>query len=200
MYADTIPDVDERCHLLGTTKLLNSISSFAADGGLRESASWASLRQQIYISLTSQHPLAIDLTTYRNSSAFSGSDDESAANRIIFIFASILTATFQPEIQLPVAQWKDLDAEVQNWNMSKPWNFTPLWIDDSVDEGQDLHQHRTPWPEMLMSHPSQGMSSSPDFLTPTRRICDRGYDLMSHTYHSSWNAILLPGQDHSIYL
>jgi len=161
-----IPDVDERCHLLGTTKLLNSISSFAADGGLREASSWASLRQQIYISLTSQQPLAINLSTYRNSSAFSKSDNESTANRIIFIFASILTRTFQPEGQLSVAQWEELDAEVQGWDATKPWNFTPLWVEPVENKNQDPNQNSGPWPELLMSHPAQGnLADSPSDLT-----------------------------------
>src|ERR1700761_5576924 len=80
-------DNDERRHLFGTTRILNSIASFAADGGLREAASWVSLRQHIYISLTSQHPLTINLTNYGHSNAFHTSEDESWANRIIFIFA-----------------------------------------------------------------------------------------------------------------
>ena len=149
-------DVDERCHLLGTTKLLNSISSFAADGGLREASSWASLRQQIYISLTSQQPLAINLSTYRNSSAFSKSDNASTANRIIFIFASILTRTFQPEGQLSVAQWEELEAEVQGWDAMKPWNFTPLWLEPVENTNQIPDEKSSPWPELLMSHPAQG--------------------------------------------
>jgi hypothetical protein len=179
--------------LLGTTNLLNSISSFAADGGLREAASWASLRQQIYISLTTQQPLAINLTTYRNSSAFNKSDDESTANKIIFIFASILTATFQPESHLSAAQWNDLDAEVHGWNLSKPWDFAPLWVDDSVDTSQDLQACARPWPELLMSRPAQG--KNPAAAQPRLQS-----SRVSDVHYSSWNAILLPVQNPSFCL
>jgi hypothetical protein len=150
--------------LFGTTRLLNSISSFAADGGLRESASWVSLRQHIYISLTSQHPLAINLTNYRHSSAFRELDDESLANRIIFIFASILTLVFGLEKGPSVEQWAELEAEVEAWSMSKPWNFAPLWFTGSADPTDG------PWPNLLMSHPSHGKTPMPSFRSADTRV------------------------------
>jgi hypothetical protein len=143
-------DVDEKCHLFGTTRLLNSIASFAADGGLRESSSWISLRQHIYISLTSQQALDINLANYRDSSAFCQSDDESWANRIIFIFASILIHVFRSHDELYAQRWAELEAEVESWNLSKPWHFTPLWVEKSADS------ERGRWPELLMSYPAQG--------------------------------------------
>lgn len=149
---DTLTDDDERRHLFGTIRLLNTIAAFAADGGLRESASWISVRQHIYTSLTSQHPFTINLTHYRDSSAFSESTDESWANRIIFIFASILTHVFRPENE-PAApgRLEELGEEVEAWSMSKPWNFAPLWEGEARDE----RGKTWPWPEMLMSHPAQ---------------------------------------------
>ncbi|KAL2436836.1 hypothetical protein ABEF95_014779 [Exophiala dermatitidis] len=155
---EELSDNDERCHLFGTTRLLNSIASFAADGGLRESASWVSLRQHIYICLTSQHPLTINLTNYRHSNVFQNSDDESWANRIIFIFASILTHVFRPEgeQQLSVDQWNELDADVRSWDLSKPWHFAPLFM-----ERPDTHTtasdgpRRSVWPEVFVCNPAQ---------------------------------------------
>jgi hypothetical protein len=143
-------DVDEKCHLFGTTRLLNSIAAFAADGGLRESASWISLRQHIYISLTSQQALDINLANYRDSSAFRETDDESWANRIIFIFASILIHVFRPHTELYAQRWAELEAEVESWSRSKPWYFSPLWVEQSADSEQG------PWPELLMAYPPQG--------------------------------------------
>ncbi|OQV01499.1 hypothetical protein CLAIMM_06846 [Cladophialophora immunda] len=145
---------DERRHLFGTTRILNSIASFAADGGLRESASWVSLRQHIYISLTSQHPLTINLTNYRHSSVFRLSDDESWANRIIFIFARILTHVFGDDNeQLSLEQWADLDSEVTSWEVSKPWHFAPLFIDSPGVSA--LESNRSPWPELYVCNPAQ---------------------------------------------
>ncbi|KIX94671.1 uncharacterized protein Z520_09717 [Fonsecaea multimorphosa CBS 102226] len=147
---------DERRHLFGTTRILNSIASFAADGGLRESASWVSLRQHIYISLTSQHPLTINLTNYRHSSVFRISDDESWANRIIFIFAQLLTYVFgdDHEQQLSLEQWTELDAEVTSWEASKPWHFAPLFIESPGVSALDS-SNRGPWPELYVCNPAQ---------------------------------------------
>ncbi|EXJ53542.1 uncharacterized protein A1O5_13213 [Cladophialophora psammophila CBS 110553] len=145
---------DERRHLFGTTRILNSIASFAADGGLRESASWVSLRQHIYISLTSQHPLTINLTNYRHSSVFHVSDDESWANRIIFIFARMLTYVFgEDNKQLSLEQWAELDAEVAAWEVSKPWHFTPLFVESPGVSA--LKSNRSPWPELYVCNPAQ---------------------------------------------
>ncbi|KAK5073384.1 hypothetical protein LTR70_010309 [Exophiala xenobiotica] len=56
-------DDDRRCHLFGARRILDSVSAFAADGGLREAASWLSTRQHIYVSLTEQQPLDINLVS-----------------------------------------------------------------------------------------------------------------------------------------
>ncbi|KIX10229.1 uncharacterized protein Z518_01310 [Rhinocladiella mackenziei CBS 650.93] len=160
---EEMSDNDERCHLFGTTRLLNSIASFAADGGLRESASWVSLRQHIYISLTSQHPLTINLTNYRHSHVFQTSDDESWANRIIFIFARILTYIFRPEDdseQLSLEQWTELDAEVTTWASTKPWHFTPLFMETVATASPSIsmpspERKTMPWPELFVCNPAQ---------------------------------------------
>lgn len=146
---------DERCHLFGTTRILNSIASFAADGGLRESASWISLRQHIYISLTSQRPLTINLTTFRDSQVFQTSDDESWANRIIFIFARILIHVFRPGAErLSMETWEELNSEVSDWNLLKPWHFSPLFLEGSSTSTAPPDQSH--WPELLVCNEAQG--------------------------------------------
>lgn len=140
--------------MFGTTRILNSIASFAADGGLREAASWVSLRQHIYISLTSQHPLTINLTNYRHSNVFHVSDDESWANRIIFTFATILTFVFRENgEQLSLQQWTELDAEVTQWEVSKPWHFAPLFVESPGVSA--LERNATQWPELYVCNPAQ---------------------------------------------
>lgn len=118
---------------------MNSISSFAADGGLRESASWVSLRQHIYVSLTSQQPLNLSLDNYRHSSAFRDFDDESWANRIIFLFAMVLKSIFDDDNvgSLNKEKWAELDADVEEWERTKPWTFAALWSPDSA--GQEFN-------------------------------------------------------------
>ncbi|KAF2737838.1 hypothetical protein EJ04DRAFT_487423 [Polyplosphaeria fusca] len=127
-------DTDELCHHLGTARILNSISSFVSDGGLRESASWVSLRQHIYVSLTTQQPLNLSLEDYRHSSVFREFDDEAWANRIIFLFASVLKHVFNDSGagSLSKERWAELDADIEEWERTKPWTFTALYTDESA--------------------------------------------------------------------
>ncbi|KAF2031745.1 hypothetical protein EK21DRAFT_62618, partial [Setomelanomma holmii] len=140
-------DADEQCHHFGTARILNSISSFAADGGLRESASWVSLRQHIYVSLTTQQPLNLSLENYRHSSVFREFDDEAWANRAIFLFATILQAVFEDDTMeannLSKEKWKELEAEVDEWERTKPWTFSPLYMDADAGERFD-----GAWPQL----------------------------------------------------
>lgn len=140
---------DQRCHLFGTSKLLNSISSFASDSGLRESASWAFLRQHIYISFTKQHPINIDLENYKYSSVFHTNDDEAWANRIIYLFAVVLDKILRHGQGISTHELGRLEGEVEAWYTSKPWDFSPLWGSHSPDTND-------PWPQLYMSHPAHG--------------------------------------------
>ncbi|KAF3005883.1 hypothetical protein E8E13_009301 [Curvularia kusanoi] len=130
---------DEQCHHFGTARILNSISSFAADGGLRESASWVSLRQHIYVSLTSQQPLNLSLENYRHSSVFREFDDESWTNRAIFLFATILQTIFEENGEattnsLTKEKWNALHADVDEWERTKPWTFSALHVEPNAGE------------------------------------------------------------------
>lgn len=138
-------DADEQCHHFGTARILNSISSFAADGGLRESASWVSLRQHIYVSLTTQQPVNLSLENYRHSSVFREYDDEAWANRIIFLFGSVLQCVFEDTSAncLNRDKWGELDAEVDEWERTKPWTFSALNIEPNAGES-----YTGSWPEL----------------------------------------------------
>jgi hypothetical protein len=149
-------DNDELCHLRGVTRILNSIASFAADGGLRESASWISLRQHIYVALTSRHPLTINMTNYRHSSVFQRADDEAWANRIIFVFASTLTHVFKPEGEhLSLVEWDELDAQITSWDSAKPWHFSPFFVDPLSQPVTSPEPKSSSWPEALVSNAAQ---------------------------------------------
>jgi hypothetical protein len=134
-------------YFAGTARILNSISSFAADGGLRESASWVSLRQHIYVSLTTQQPLNLSLENYRHSSAFREHDDESWANRIIFLFATVLQAVFEDNAteanNLSRDKWKELGEDVDEWERTKPWSFTALNVEPDAGD-----KFTGPWPDL----------------------------------------------------
>lgn len=101
----------------------------------------------------------INLSNYEQSSAFHESNDEAWANRIIFIFASILTYVFQPENGPSLQQWMELQADVARWNSSKPWDFAPLWIEELGSPGDQ------PWPEVMMSHDAHGRHAPRELCT-----------------------------------
>lgn len=141
-------DADEQCHHFGTARILNSISSFAADGGLRESASWVSLRQHIYVSLTSQQPLNLSLDNYRHSSVFRDFDDESWTNRAIFHFATILQTIFEENGEantntLTKEKWTELHAELDEWERTKPWTFAAFHIEPNAGD-----KFNGTWPQL----------------------------------------------------
>jgi hypothetical protein len=138
-------DLDEQTHHFGTARILNSISSFAADGGLRESASWVSLRQHIYVSLTTQQPINLSLNNYKHSSVFREFDDEAWCNRIIWQFAMVLQEIFQEsEGQgLNKEKWTELEADVEEWYRTKPWTFSTLY--DNPAAGKEFQGD---WPDL----------------------------------------------------
>ena len=140
--------VDEQCHHFGTARILNSKSSFAADGGLRESASWVSLRQHIYVSLIPQQPLDLSLENYRHPAVFRDLDDESWTNRAIFLFAIILQTIFEESGEantnsLTKEEWTELHAEVDEWERTKPWTFSALHIEPNAGE-----KYNGSWPQL----------------------------------------------------
>ncbi|KAF3031861.1 hypothetical protein E8E11_002239, partial [Didymella keratinophila] len=141
-------DADEQCHHFGTARILNSISSFAADGGLRESASLVSLRQHVYVSLTSQQPLNLSLDNYRHSSIFRDFDDESWTNRAIFHFATILQTIFEENGEanintLTKEKWTELHAELDEWERTKPWTFAAFHIEPNAGD-----KFNGTWPQL----------------------------------------------------
>jgi len=152
-------DDDRRCHLFGTRKILDSVSAFAADGGLREAASWVSIRQHIYVSLTEQQPLGINLQNFRHSSVFldDSTRNEDWANRIVFIFATILDYAFAPAQTPAPERWHELHADVESWFRTKPWDFAPLW------------QNMSPTPRVVVSTPASvpGSASTPKDPLPS---------------------------------
>ncbi|KAI1206297.1 uncharacterized protein F4807DRAFT_235297 [Annulohypoxylon truncatum] len=158
---EEIGEIDERCHHLGASRIINASSSFAADGGLRESASWVSLRQHIYVSLTTQRPLDLSLGNYRCSSVFRESHDEAWANRIIFCFANILKHVFENDTlgRLSQEKWNELDVELREWDSTKPWTFAPLAEEQFVDKSADLGraEWQGKWPELLVAQPAQAV-------------------------------------------
>lgn len=97
-----------------------------------------SLRQHVYVSLTTQQPINLSLENYRHSSVFRDFDDESWTNRVIFLFATILQAVFASDEMeantLSKEKWNDLSDEVDEWERTKPWSFCALFIEPNAGE------------------------------------------------------------------
>ncbi|KFZ24404.1 hypothetical protein V502_01122 [Pseudogymnoascus sp. VKM F-4520 (FW-2644)] len=118
--------MDEKCHLLGQSRLLNSMAKFSHCGGLGEAASWVSLRQDIYISMISKQPISIDLKIYEKSQSFEKKDDGSWANVMVYLFARVLALAFSPNNEHLHDEWQYLDRSIEEWNASKPKTFSPM--------------------------------------------------------------------------
>lgn len=129
--------MDTGTHLLGSTRLLNSASTFASQGGIGEAASWIVLRQCLYLSITRSQPLRINLGNYKASAAFRDSEPESMANRIILLCAQILTPAVDARQGLDAETWGVLGREVDMWRGEVDWPFAPDedGVGDGVGEG-----------------------------------------------------------------
>lgn len=109
--------------------------------------------------------------------------NEDWANRIIFVFGTILDYAFAPATTPAPERWHELKAEVQAWYDTKPWDFAPLYqnmnpepkivvstpasVPGTATTPKDpppFHMTRSasissypvkPWPELLMAHRAQ---------------------------------------------
>ena len=86
---------------------------------------------------------------------FHNSDDESWANRLIVIFARILTYVFRDDgEQMSLREWMELESLVEQWEVSRPWNFTPLFAESPRVSAL---QPNSSWPELYVCNPAQVM-------------------------------------------
>lgn len=117
---------DNRFHLEGTARILNSIPDFAASGGLAEAACWLSLRGNIYISLTTQSPLTIAPENFLNSTCINREDDYSHSQRMVLHLAFLLNRAFTaPANEQDIAR---SEAEIAEWDLLKPDSYYPTLV------------------------------------------------------------------------
>ncbi|KAJ6100263.1 hypothetical protein N7467_001798 [Penicillium canescens] len=112
---------DNQFHLTGTTHILNTVSTFGSSGGLGEAAAWLCLRQDIYISLTTQRPLRTDLQSFYQSDVFRRNDDFAWSSRMVFLLAKVLQSAFTDS-----ATAHGIGAEIDEWYSTKPYTFEPV--------------------------------------------------------------------------
>ncbi|KAJ5444797.1 uncharacterized protein N7458_008669 [Penicillium daleae] len=123
---------DHQFHLTGTSHILNSVQRFGSSGGLGEAAAWLCLRQDIYVSLTTQRPLRTNLENFRGSDIFTRNDDFAWSSRMVFLLAKVLQSAFSD-----VSPDNSIDVEVENWVTSKPYTFEPVRM---VARGTEIDQ------------------------------------------------------------
>ncbi|KAJ5437674.1 hypothetical protein N7445_006218, partial [Penicillium cf. griseofulvum] len=132
---------DNQFHLTGTTHILNTVSTFGSSGGLGEAAAWLCLRQDIYISLTSQRPLRTNLQSFYHSDVFQRNDDFAWSSRMVFLLANVLQCAFTNSTIT-----HGTDHEIEEWYSTKPHTFDPV---RSVPQGPGPDQ-RLPIMWMLL--------------------------------------------------
>lgn len=135
-----IPGEDNQFHLTGTTHILNTVSTFGSSGGLGEAAAWLCLRQDIYISLTSQRPLRTNLQSFYQSDVFQRNDDFAWSSRMVFLLANILQGAFTDST---ITHGTD---QIEEWYSTKPHTFDPV---RSIPQGSGSDQ-RLPTIWMLL--------------------------------------------------
>ncbi|OQE34660.1 hypothetical protein PENCOP_c016G07614 [Penicillium coprophilum] len=112
---------DNQFHLTGTTHILNTVSTFGSSGGVGEAAAWLCLRQDIYISLTSQQPLRTSLQSFYRSDVFQRDDDFAWSSRMVFLLANVLQGAFTKSTMI-----HGLDQKIEDWYSTKPHTFEPV--------------------------------------------------------------------------
>ncbi|KAJ5645913.1 hypothetical protein N7490_002285 [Penicillium lividum] len=114
---------DNQFHLTGTTHILNTIATFGSSSGLGEAAAWLCLRQDIYVSLTTQQPLRTNLKNFYGSDIFQRNDDFAWSSRVVFLLAKVLQAAFSDSSVV-----NTINEEVDAWFSSKPLTFEPVRV------------------------------------------------------------------------
>ncbi|OQD81592.1 hypothetical protein PENANT_c026G03828 [Penicillium antarcticum] len=136
---------DNQFHLTGTTHILNTVSTFGSSGGLGEAAAWLCLRQDIYISLTTQRPLRTNLRSFYHSDVFQRNDDFAWSSRMVFLLAKVLQSAFTD-----CTTAHGIGAEIDEWYSTKPYTFEPV---RSVPRGLESDQR---FPTIWMLLPVHG--------------------------------------------
>ncbi|TKX23971.1 fungal specific transcription factor domain-containing protein 30 [Elsinoe australis] len=128
-------DDDKLHHLTGTTHLLSLMSTQPLNSGLSEAAAWLCLREDIYVSLTTQTPLRTDVAPFLHSATITHADDTGWACRAVLLLARLLTLAFSPSLPHQADHIRSLEKELEHWNLTKPDSFNPMWHVSRDDSG-----------------------------------------------------------------
>lgn len=147
-YEELENSTDEKYHLLGSNRLLNTMSKSASSGGLAEAVSWQFLRQAIYASVVQYQPISLDLENYEHSTVFQRSDDAAYANVIIFLCARVIQLCARTDAEvMDESAWHQIAHSVEHWHRTRPISWQPLQY-RSADPAENR-----PFPELWMMSP-----------------------------------------------
>lgn len=118
-------------HILGTHFLVRARQEPASESSLREACLVVGLRQDIFISFTTQRPLRPLAGYCHIDRSFSAADDWTWTHRIIAHSADILNYCHGNKPR-GVETWKALNSYTDDWESLKPASFTP--IKDAIAE------------------------------------------------------------------
>lgn len=151
IYEELENSTDEKYHLFGSNRLLNTMSKSASSGGLAEAVSWQFLRQAIYASVVQYQPMSLDLANYELSAVFHRSDDAAYANIIIFLCARVIQLCARPDTEIvDESAWHHVAHSVEHWHRAKPISWQPLRYRSAKSE------EKRPFPELWMMSPPAG--------------------------------------------
>ncbi|KAH7176388.1 hypothetical protein EDB81DRAFT_632211, partial [Dactylonectria macrodidyma] len=133
---EEMSEVDASIHLIGSSRLLNGVSNFAAQGGLGEAASWIVLRQDLHVSLVKSEPMRLNLESYNYSESYNDVTDAAFANRIIHLCCKVVAYGTSRDTALDRDTWTQLREGITAWHESIPWQFRPYYADDNNSDSQ----------------------------------------------------------------
>lgn len=123
---EEMDEQDNRFHLEGTSRILNMVPEFSKIAGVGEAACWLCLREDIYISLTTQTPIKTALHCFPECASIRRNDDQSWASKSILNLAVLLKGAFcDPADSSHLAL---SEAEIADWDRLKPKSYQPIYF------------------------------------------------------------------------
>ncbi|KAI6879756.1 hypothetical protein KC360_g7726 [Hortaea werneckii] len=142
---EEMDDQDLRFHLEGTTRIFNMAPQFTSSEGLGEAAAWLCLREDIYVSLTTQSPMNICTDSFYAATTILKGGDFAWTQKIVVHLAVLLNRAFGAPANHGNLELSEMD--VSQWNERKPLSFIPIHF--TPRSGKDGRS----WPEVMMLSP-----------------------------------------------
>lgn len=127
---------DRQSHLLGSHAFIKAQKYGIMSKGLRQSAFWVGLRQEIYVAFVNQRAIeaAFEDSVIDIDRSCEPAEDHIWSCRIVALCADVICFSFGPDEQLASTYSKLSDA-VEQWHSSKPSSFTPVYHKEADTTG-----------------------------------------------------------------